>query len=49
MLLKITELVDENSKKLMDIYRESNIDNIKHFYPKITDMEIGRRKVEKTM
>ena len=47
MLLKITELVDENSKKLMDIYRESNIDNIKHFYPKITDMEIGRRKVEK--
>lgn len=47
MLLKIRELSEENTRMLMDVYRESNTDNIKYFYPEVIDIEIGRCKVEK--
>lgn len=47
MVLKIRELSDENARKLMDVYRESNIENIKYFYPEVEDNDIGIKKVEK--
>lgn len=44
MVLKIRELSDENARKLMDVYRESNIENIKYFYPEVEDNDIGIKK-----
>lgn len=46
MLLKITSCADLDSRKLMDIYSESNSENAEDFYPEETDRAVALRKVE---
>ena len=46
MLLNVKELSQFESKKLMDVYEESNIKNIKHFFPECRNQEEGKKKVE---
>ena len=37
--------IDE--RKLMDLYQESNVENIDYFYPDISDRSLGLQKVER--
>lgn len=46
MLLNVKELSQLESRKLMDVYEESNIDNIKYFFPECKNQEEGKKKVE---
>lgn len=46
MLLKITSCADLDSRKLMDIYSESNTENAEDFYPEETDRAVALRKAE---
>ena len=46
MLIRIDRLSGPDGRKLMDLYREGNLENAEYFYPEITDREAGIRKVE---
>ena len=46
MLIIITEYQKVDTRKLMEIYSESNYDNIDYFYPEDSDKEAAVRKVE---
>ena len=46
MLLKFDRMEDVDFPKLMEIYRESNTDNISYFFPGCRDEEAGRKQVE---
>ncbi len=46
MLLRITSCSDLGSRKLMDIYSESNAENAEDFYPGETDKDVALCKVE---
>lgn len=46
MLLRFDSLNDLDFPRLMEIYRESNTENISYFYPDCTDKEAGRKQVE---
>lgn len=45
-LLEFYTLESIDFPKLMDVYRESNEDNLSFFYPEETDLDKGRRLVE---
>lgn len=45
-LLCIDRFEDLDFPKLMEIYRESNLENIPYFFPEETDQERGLRRVE---
>lgn len=45
-LLRFEHLEDLDFPKLMEIYRESNLENIEYFFPEETDRERGLRGVE---
>lgn len=45
-LIKIEKFEQADTRKLMDIYRESNLENVGYFYPDCTDAEEGLRRVE---
>ena len=45
-LLTFDTLESMDFKKLMEVYRESNTENIPDFYPGCTDLEAGRKMVE---
>ena len=46
MLLELREAVPGQRKKLMDIYRQSNIENIAYFFPDAGNEETGLAMVE---
>ena len=46
MLLKITRFCDLDTRALMDVYAESNLENTDYFYPDETDKAEAVRKVE---
>ena len=46
MLIRIDRLSGLDGRKLMDLYREGNLENAEYFYPEITDREAGIRMVE---
>ena len=46
MLITITEFKDLDTRKLMDIYSESNYENTDYFYPDEQDKAAAVRKVE---
>ena len=46
MLIIITEYQKVDTRKLMEIYSESNYDNTDYFYPEDSDKEAAVRKVE---
>ena len=46
MLLRFNALDELDFPKLMEIYRESNTENVSFFYPDCTDLEAGRKQVE---
>ena len=46
MLLEIKNYSDINERKLMDIYEESNSENVEYFYSEEKDIAEGIRKVE---
>ncbi len=45
-LLRFDRMEDVDFPKLMEIYRESNLENIPYFFPEETDRERGLRRVE---
>ena len=45
MLLKIKNYTDLDDRKLMDIYAESNFENVDYFYPDEVDKSVGVKKV----
>ena len=45
-LHKITAFDGLDTRKLMDVYRESNTENIDYFYPEMTDKPLALQKVE---
>lgn len=45
-LHKITAFDGLDTRKLMDVYRESNTGNIDYFYPEMTDRPLALKKVE---
>ncbi len=47
MLLRFDSLDEMDFTKLMEIYRESNTENVAYFFPDCTDTEAGRKQVEK--
>lgn len=46
MLIKITSYDDIDSRKLMNLYAESNIENVDYFYPNMADKTtaVGSRR-----
>ena len=46
MLLKIESYKDINERKLMDVYAESNFENVEYFFPDEKDISVGVKKVE---
>lgn len=48
MLIKVKELSDKEAKLLMEVYRESNKENIFCFFPEVQNAEQGLRMVEKS-
>lgn len=46
MLISITSYEKIDPRKLMDIYSESNFENIDYFYPDEKDKEVALKKVE---
>ena len=46
MLLRFNSLNELDFQKLMEIYRESNTENVSYFYPDCTDIDAGRKQVE---
>lgn len=46
MLLRITNYADLDTRKLMDVYSESNMENTDYFYPGETDKQAAVAKVE---
>lgn len=46
MLIEISEWSEIDKRKLMNVYRKSNIENIKHFYPDAADRNDALHKVE---
>ena len=46
MLLRFDSFADLDFPRLMEIYRQSNTENISYFFPDCTDEEAGRKKVE---
>ena len=46
MLIKIAKYHDLDTRKLMDIYAESNFENTNYFYPDELDKDIAVQKVE---
>lgn len=46
MLIEIREWGHVDERKLMDIYREGNIENVDYFYPDAEDKDEAFRKVE---
>ena len=46
MLLRITQYTDLDTRKLMDIYSESNFENTDYFFPEEPDKEKAVRQVE---
>ena len=46
LFLRFDGLEDMDFPKLMEIYRESNTENISYFFPECTDEDTGRRLVE---
>ena len=46
MLLKITDYKNLNGRKLMDVYEESNRENVAFFYPACKDPSEGLKLVE---
>lgn len=47
MLHPITSFDDIDGRKLMDLYREGNIENTAYFYPEITDQAVALQNVER--
>ena len=43
---RIEKYIDIDDRKLMDIYAESNFENVDYFYPDEVDKSIGVKKVE---
>ena len=46
MLVKISKFEDINSRKLMDIYSESNFENTDYFFPDEKDKSKATKQVE---
>ena len=46
MLIKITEYQNVDTRKLMDVYHESNYENTDYFFPDEPDKEVAVQKVE---
>ncbi len=46
MLIRITEYQKLDTRKLMDVYSESNYENTDYFYPDETDKDVAVQKVE---
>ena len=46
MLIRITEYQKLNTRKLMDVYSESNYENTDYFYPDETDKDAAVQRVE---
>lgn len=46
MLIRLKELLDEDSHLLMAVYKESNKENIAYFFPEIKDPEKGLQMAE---
>jgi L-amino acid N-acyltransferase YncA len=46
MLLQIKNYSEIDARKLMDIYEESNFENVDYFYPDEVDKTLGVKKVE---
>lgn len=46
MLIKITDFDKLNKRKLMDVYQESNTENVPYFYPDCKNLEEGVKLVE---
>ena len=46
MLLQIKNYSEIDTRKLMDIYEESNFENVDYFYPDEVDKNVGVKKVE---
>ena len=46
MLIKITEYQRVDTRKLMDVYSESNYENTDYFYPDEADKEAAVKRVE---
>ena len=47
MLIKVKELSDKETKLLMEVYKESNKENIFVFFPEVQNAEQGLKMVEK--
>lgn len=47
MLHILNSLTETQERALMDIYRESNEDNVAYFYPDCRDLSEGRARVER--
>lgn len=46
MIIKLNQLSDVQAQLLMPVYRESNRQNVPHFFPEVTDIEKGLALVE---
>ena len=46
MLIIIKKYDELNERKLMDVYSESNYENVEYFYPDEKDIVSGIKKVE---
>ena len=46
MIIEINSFDQVDRRKLMDVYRESNIENTDYFYPDISDKDEALQKVE---
>ena len=46
MLLRFNSMDELDFSKLMEIYRESNTENVSYFFPDCTDIDAGRKQVE---
>lgn len=47
MLLQLRTFDEIDRRRLMDIYRESNLENTDYFYPELTDKQAAVRRVER--
>lgn len=47
MLLKITSYAELDGRKLMDLYREGNLENTDYFYPDLEDKALALERVER--
>lgn len=48
MLVEKRNFTDSEMEALLDIYDESNIENVPYFYPDLDDMDEGKRRVRES-